>query len=117
MLNAIYSDKPVAAAAEPAAGKIGEGECQVHIFGAIGQRSGITHTQKKSVARPSAPTTRPSALTRSAWSSPCSWISELDFAGRALTADALLTQRNLDDFLRRRGAHFPFANLCDGFLD
>lgn len=34
---------------------------------------------------------------------------ELDFAGRTFTADALLTQRKLADFLRERGAHFVFA--------
>ncbi|MCY4029197.1 MAG: ISAs1 family transposase [Acidobacteria bacterium] len=34
---------------------------------------------------------------------------ELDFAGRTFTADALLTQRKLADFLRRRGAHFLFT--------
>ena len=33
----------------------------------------------------------------------------LDFAGRTFTADALLTQRRLADFLRERGAHFVFA--------
>ena len=33
----------------------------------------------------------------------------LDFAGRTFTADALLTQRKLADFLRRRGAHFVFT--------
>ena len=90
MRNAIYRDEPEADApeparaaepgtdanaAEPAAGKIGEGECQVHILGAVGQRGGITHTQKKSAACPSAPTTRPSAPTRSAPSSPCSRAS------------------------------------------
>ena len=74
MRNAIYTDEPETRtdAAEPAAGKIDEGERQVHILGAVGQRSGVTHTQKKSTACPSAPTTRPSAPTRSAPSSPCS---------------------------------------------
>ena len=45
MRNAIYGD--AADAAERAAGKIGAGECQVHILGAVGQRSGVTHTRKK----------------------------------------------------------------------
>ena len=83
MRNAIHTDEEEAAAAEPAAngaaepavGKIGENQCQVHILGAVGQRSGVTHTQKKSTACPSAPTTRPSAPTRSAPSSPCSTAS------------------------------------------
>lgn len=47
MRNAIYRDEPAADAAAPDAGKIGAGECQVHILGAVGQRSGVTHTQKK----------------------------------------------------------------------
>ena len=34
---------------------------------------------------------------------------ELDFAGKTFTADALLTQRKLADFLRARGAHFVFT--------
>ena len=34
---------------------------------------------------------------------------EIDFAGRTFTADALLTQRKLADFLRGRGAHFLFT--------
>ena len=34
---------------------------------------------------------------------------ELDFAGRTFTADALLTQRTLADFLRARDAHFVFT--------
>ena len=67
--------EPAADAAEPPAAKVGEGECQVHVLGAVGQRSGVTLTQKKSTACPSAPTTRPSAPTRSAWSSPCSKAS------------------------------------------
>ena len=64
--------------AEPAAGKIGGNQYQVHILGAVGQRSGVTHTQKKSAASRSAPTTRPSARrpqavgSKSAPSSPCS---------------------------------------------
>lgn len=33
----------------------------------------------------------------------------LDFADRTFTADALLTQRKLADFLRDRGAHFVFT--------
>ena len=33
----------------------------------------------------------------------------LDFRGRTFTADALLTQRKLADFLRARGAHFVFT--------
>ena len=44
-------------AAEPAAGKIGGNQYQVHILGAVGQRSGVTHTRKKSTASRSAPTT------------------------------------------------------------
>ena len=32
-----------------------------------------------------------------------------DFDGRTFTADALLTQRRLADYLRRRGAHFAFT--------
>ena len=64
--------------AEPAAGKIGGNQYQVHILGAVGQRSGVTHTQKESIASRSAPTTRPSARrpqavgSKSAPSSPCS---------------------------------------------
>ncbi len=80
MRNAIYADTPPPRAetraanggAKPAAGKIGENQCQVHILGAVGQRSGATLTQKKSTASRSAPTTRPSAPTRSEPSSPCS---------------------------------------------
>ena len=34
---------------------------------------------------------------------------QLDFAGRTFTADALLTQRKLAGYLRRRGAHFLFT--------
>ena len=34
---------------------------------------------------------------------------ELDFAGKTFTADALLTQRKLADFLHDRGAHFVFT--------
>ena len=34
---------------------------------------------------------------------------ELDFADKTFTADALLTQRQLADFLRARGAHFVFT--------
>ena len=34
---------------------------------------------------------------------------ELDFEGRTFTADALLTQRKLADYLRRRGTHFVFT--------
>ena len=34
---------------------------------------------------------------------------DIDFAGRTFTADALLTQRKLADFLRGRGAHFVFT--------
>ncbi len=34
---------------------------------------------------------------------------QLDFAGKTFTADALLTQRKLADFLRRRDAHFVFT--------
>ena len=34
---------------------------------------------------------------------------ELDFAGKTFTADALLTQRKLADFLRARRAHFVFT--------
>ena len=117
MRNAIYADTraPQAEAraangdAKPAAGKIGENQCQVHILGAVGQRSGATLTQKKSTAFRSAPTTRPSAPTRSEPSSPCSKRLELDFAGKTFTADALLTQRKLADFLRARGAHFVFT--------
>ena len=60
------------AAAEPAAGKIGGNQYQVHILGAVGQRSGVTHTRKKSTASRSAPTTRPNVPTKSAPSSPCS---------------------------------------------
>ena len=64
--------------AEPAVGKIGGNQYQVHILGAVGQRSGVTHTRKKSTASRSAPTTRPSARrpqavgSKSAPSSPCS---------------------------------------------
>ena len=89
MRNAIYRDEPEAdaaepaanGAAEPAAGRIGAGECQVHFLGAVGQGSGVTHTQKKSTACPSEPTTRPSARRPqavgpgSAPSSPCSTAS------------------------------------------
>jgi len=86
MRNAIYTDPVEAAAAAndgaaPAAngaapGRIGENQYQVHVLGAVGQRSGVTHTQKKSTACPSAPTTRPSAPTRSAWSCRCSTTSD-----------------------------------------
>ena len=83
MRNAIYTDTRAPAAepraangdAKPATGKIGENQCQVHILGAVGQSSGVTHTQKKSTACRSAPTTRPSAPTKSEPSSPCSKAS------------------------------------------
>ncbi len=83
MRNAIYTDAraPPAEAraangdAKPATGKIGENQCQVHILGAVGQRDGVTLTQKKSTACRSAPTTRPSAPTKSEPSSPCSKAS------------------------------------------
>ena len=34
---------------------------------------------------------------------------QFDFAGRTFTADALLTQRKLAEYLLRRGAHFLFT--------
>ena len=107
--NAIHTDAEEAKAggAESATGAIGEHQYQVHILGAVGQRSGVTHTQKKSTASRSAPTTRPSAPTRSEPSSPMLDGLELDFAGKTFTADALL--RELADFLRARGAHFVFT--------
>lgn len=82
MRNAIHAEDAGAdtraanGAAKPANGKIGAHEHQVHVLGAVGQRSGVTHTQKKSTACPSAPTTTPSAPTRSAPSSPCSKASD-----------------------------------------
>ena len=72
MRNAIRADEAADDGGKPADGKIGDNQHQVHILGAVGQRSGVTHTQKKSTACRSAPTTRPSAPTRSAPSSPCS---------------------------------------------
>ena len=78
MRNAVYTDDEETAAraraadAEAAAGKLGDGQCQVHILSAVGHETRTTHTQKKSTACRSAPTTRPNAPTRSAPSSPCS---------------------------------------------
>ena len=93
MRNAIHTDDAEAEAearagngdgaradgdAQPAAGKIGANRYQVHVLGAVGQCSGVTHTPKKSTASRSAPTTRPSARrpravgSKSAPSSPCS---------------------------------------------
>ena len=89
MRNAIHTDDGEAAAradggakpadgAKPAAdGKIGGNQYQVHVLGAVGQRSGVTHTQKKPTACRSAPTTKPGARrpqavgSKSAPSSPC----------------------------------------------
>ena len=113
MRNAIYTDAraPQAEAraangdAKPATGKIGENQCQVHILGAVGQRDGVTLTQKKSTACRSAPTTRPRRTNEIGTVVPMLEGLELDFAGKTFTADALLTQRKLADFLRARGAH------------
>ncbi len=51
--NAVCTDEEEVAAAQPAAGKVGKNRCQVHVLGAVGQRSGVTHTQEKSTACPS----------------------------------------------------------------
>jgi len=36
-------------------------------------------------------------------------LDALDIAGKTITADALLTQRTLADYLRARGAHYVFT--------
>ena len=101
--------------AEPAVGKIGGNQYQVHILGAVGQRSGVTHTQNKSTASRSAAddeTKRtPTASGRNEIGTVVPMLKDLrlDFRGRTFTADALLTQRKLADFLHTRGAHFVFT--------
>ena len=104
MRNAIYTDEPETRtdAAEPAAGKIDEGERQVHILGAIGQRSGVTHTQKKSTACPVGADDETKRTNEIGAVIPMLEGLRLDFADRTFTADALLTQRQLADFLRAR---------------
>ena len=84
--------------AEPAVGKIGGNQYQVHILSAVGQRSGVTHTQKKSTASRSAAddeTKRtPTASGRNEIGTVVPMLKDLrlDFRGRTFTADALLTQ-------------------------
>ena len=121
MRNAIYADTPPPQAetraanggAKPAAGKIGENQCQVHILGAVGQRSGATLTQKKSTASRSAPTTRPSAPTRSEPSFPMLERLELDFAGKTFTADA----RRLLELNRGHWKVESVHNILDNAFD
>ena len=112
MRNAIYTDARAPAAearaangdAKPATGKIGENQCQVHILGAVGQRDGVTLTQKKSTASRSAPDDETKRTNEIGTVVPMLEGLELDFAGKTFTADALLTQRKLADFLHDRGA-------------
>ena len=101
--------------AEPAAGKIGGNQYQVHILGAVGQRSGVTHTRKKvdrlPVGADDETKRTPTAGGRIEIGTVVPMLKDLrlDFRGRTFTADALLTQRKLADFLHTRGAHFVFT--------
>ena len=60
MRNAIYADTRAPQAetraanggAKPAAGKIGENQCQVHILGAVGQRGGGHPTEVSGIHMP-----------------------------------------------------------------
>ena len=117
MRNAIYADTPPPPAetraanggAKPATGKIGENRCQVHILGAVGQRE-RRHPHPKKVDRlPLGADDETQRTNEIGTVVPMLERLELDFAGKTFTADALLTQRKLADFLRARGAHFVFT--------
>ena len=116
MRNAIYTDAraPQAEAraangdAKPATGKIGENQCQVHILGARPARR--RHPHPKKVDRlPLGADDQTKRTNEIGTVVPMLEGLELDFAGKTFTADALLTQRKLADFLHDRGAHFVFT--------